>query len=1533
MAIQTIPGSAITAGTITSTQISNTVQMGGPKISSIVLTDSNYATITDTALGLSGGYIRILGSGFVTGCAVAINSVIASSVTFISSTEVRAQLSAMSAGTYIIYLSNSDGGVAIRVNAITFSSTPSWNTTSPLPGGVNNTALSIQLGATSDSTVSYTVQAGSTLPTGLTLSSGGLLAGTVTGLALETTYNFTIVATDLESQTSPKAFSITIVVSDPYFKNTVLLLNADVTPFTADASTNNFAVTIAGDTKPNNFNPYTPGYYSNYFDGSGDYLSTPSNSALAFPGDFTIEAWVYLTAGGVSCGVVSTYQPSTTNGTLLGITSSNTLRFKLGVDASSFEITDSVAIVTGTWYHIAGVRSGNTMTLYKNGVSVGSIGSVNITSDTTTALMGRYYTNVDNFYLNGYISNARVVKGTALYTTTFTPPTSPLTAIANTSLLTCQSNRFIDNSTNNFTLTVAGNTLIKSFQPFTPNSSYSLYGSGYFDGTGDSIYSSVSAAGAGSFTYEAWVYPVAFASNKTIFRTDNGGSLDISLLCNSTGQLLSYDNSGTLLASTTTTLQLNTWAYVALVRNGTAMQIYINGVERRTGGSGTFSNNITYTQLDIGGRSTNGDESWNGYITDARYTKSAVYTTTFTPPTAPLTAIANTSLLTLQNNQSVNNSVFLDNSTNNFLVTRAGNTTQGTFSPYGGNWSNYFDGASDYIRKAGSGVLTSSGDVTIECWIYPNSTTVVGLFDGGTGEGEILRNFPANTICRQTNEGIGAAFTVTANIWQHFACTFTAGVIKVYINGTLNASGTYSSTYNAGSNFDIGVINTGSNGSFNGYISNFRVTRSILYTTTFTPSTTPLTPIANTSLLTCADNRLVDDSINNFTITTFGDVSVQRFSPFNPSIVTPTSYSGYFDGTGDYLSTPSSVSTSAGWNLMSPSATGTFEAWVYRTSSDINRVLASCMDFGASYTGWFIAMTATGTVKVEGYTSGNSVPPTITSTGSAPLNTWTHVAVTCINGAITFYINGTASGTGTMGATWQVNTSTATPTWIGNAYTAWNSMFIGYLSNVRMVKGVAVYTGAFTVPTSPLTATQTSGTNIAAITGTSTSLLTCQSPTFIDNSTNNFTISAFGNSQPTQQNPFGYTSATTQGYTASTIGGSGYFDGSGDYLQPSATANTAMMAIANSLITIEFWVYTTTIQAATAYVTSVFGQFLGAAINGRYMINLAGSGTISSQQVSFAWTTGPSTSASVTSSTYLNQNSWNHVAITIDSTTPASSTITIYSNGVGQIFTGKNLSSQTVDNGSPFYIGAEYGGNYQGLSGYLSDFRFLRGQLVYKSNFVPPSAPLTAVQNTTLLTNMTSAGIYNAAMMNNMETVGDARVSTSVTKYGSGAMYFDGTGDWLSVPSSPNMAFGTGDFTVECWAYWSATASTGKGIVNLQSSGTFNFYWDGGSYSTNYFVISNRSVNQLTYSFSPTINTWYHLAVSRSGLTMRLFINGVLATSVTDSTNYGQGIASIGGDAANAWSWNGYLDDLRITKGIARYTANFTPPTAAMLGM
>jgi hypothetical protein len=120
MPLFTTPGTAITAGTITATQFSNTVDFGGPKISSILVTDSSYVTIGGN-VSTAGGYIKTIGTGFVTGCTVVVNSNIATSVTFVSSTEVRAQLPATVAGSYFIYLTNPDGGVALKINGITFS--------------------------------------------------------------------------------------------------------------------------------------------------------------------------------------------------------------------------------------------------------------------------------------------------------------------------------------------------------------------------------------------------------------------------------------------------------------------------------------------------------------------------------------------------------------------------------------------------------------------------------------------------------------------------------------------------------------------------------------------------------------------------------------------------------------------------------------------------------------------------------------------------------------------------------------------------------------------------------------------------------------------------------------------------------------------------------------------------------------------------------------------------------------------------------------------------------------------------------------------------------------------------------------------------------------------------------------------------------------------------------------------------------------------------------------------------------------------
>jgi hypothetical protein len=204
-AINLPAGSTVGGGSIASG--GDVATGGGPKITNLQVTDNSYTVLDDTAVDTAGGYIRITGTGFSAGCQVLINNIPATSTTFVSATEVRAQVPATAAGTYVVYLVNADGGVAIRVNGITFSATPTWVTGSALAGDVDS-AISIQLSATSATT--YTLQAGSTLPTGLTLSASGLISGTVTGLENDTSYSFTVVATDAENQDSPRTFTITI---------------------------------------------------------------------------------------------------------------------------------------------------------------------------------------------------------------------------------------------------------------------------------------------------------------------------------------------------------------------------------------------------------------------------------------------------------------------------------------------------------------------------------------------------------------------------------------------------------------------------------------------------------------------------------------------------------------------------------------------------------------------------------------------------------------------------------------------------------------------------------------------------------------------------------------------------------------------------------------------------------------------------------------------------------------------------------------------------------------------------------------------------------------------------------------------------------------------------------------------------------------------------------------------------------------------------------------------------------------------------
>ena len=182
---------------------------------------------------------------------------------------------------------------------------------------------------------------------------------------------------------------------------------------------------------------------------------------------------------------------------------------------------------------------------------------------------------------------------------------------------------------------------------------------------------------------------------------------------------------------------------------------------------------------------------------------------------------------------------------------------------------------------------------------------------------------------------------------------------------------------------------------------------------------------------------------------------------------------------------------------------------------------------------------------------------------------------------------------------------------------------------------------------------------------------------------------------------------------------------------------------------------------------------------------------------------------------------------------------------------------------------------------------------------------------------------------------GDAQVDTTIFKYGTGSMQFDGSGDRFQIANNSLLDLGTGQFTVEFWVRsnvsWTSYSVEYAHLVG-KGSGTTTGSWALSAFNGNiWFRIPGGSAVQGSTTLSA--NTWHHLAATRDASNVvRVFVDGVLDGSGTNSTNgtssesFNIGDRRIGDPSAN-YPFNGYIDDVRITKGVARYTANFTPPT------
>jgi len=613
------------------------------------------------------------------------------------------------------------------------------------------------------------------------------------------------------------------------------------------------------------------------------------------------------------------------------------------------------------------------------------------------------------------------------------------------------------------------------------------------------------------------------------------------------------------------------------------------------------------------------------------------------------------------------------------------------------------------------------------------------------------------------------------------------------------------------------------------------------------------------------NNTFLDSSSNTFTITRNGTPTQGSRTPY----WTAGQWSNYFSSS--YLSVADSASLRFG------AANFTIEAWVFRTASGATHTIAAK---GASTpTGWvFQISSADKLVFIDTSTS-------ITGTTSLSANTWYYVAVVRAgtgSNQTTLYVNGASDGTGTSATTFSQTDAMR----IGTDRSAANN-FAGYISNLRLSNTNLTISST---PTTPLTA---SG---------STIFLSCGYNRFVDGALNS--AITIGTGTPTVQafQPF----SPTASYTTALYGGSGYFNGSTDYLS-SSTASTVLQFGSNPY-TIEGWVYQTS-RSGTPFICG--GVFSGTGL--QVAIDASG----------FIYVSIPGVANLAAATIAIPLNAWTHFACVRSSTSAGG--FTYYINGVAAgTPTDANNYSGTA---TTFNVATTNNSSLYVLTGYISNFRIVKGTAVYTAAFTPPTSPVTAITNTSLLLNMTNAGIYDAAVQNDMVTVGDAQASTTQSKWSPTSMKYDGTGDWLTAIDGPQLQLGTGDFTIEGWVYLSAI-SVAYGII---SKGTATTGWSVNVTALNKLQFS-YTASVLTGATSLATGTWYYFAVVRSGSAtgnLKIYLNGTAdATSggaVTDNFNQ-TSILYVGADRIGSSALNGYLQDVRITKAARTITAS---PTAA----
>ena len=901
----------------------------------------------------------------------------------------------------------------------------------------------------------------------------------------------------------------TITITTAYYsgKNTaenVILLKATGTGNNDnwdDKSSSNHTITDYGTIEQLAFSPYRDNGYSVYFDGSGDYLRDDTIADINDSGgrcdNFTLEMWIYNEddptdsdyfvgsnnlANGANdfiFGTNRTYWNASQMGSDYGATYGKRYTWQHYVIMHETDGSSNADVIT-LW--IDGRRvfrdtGNNRISFNNNGWAFGT--------EADAANMG----SLGN-YFNGYMYDVKFTKA-ALYTSTneFIPvPTEKSTPHGSANIFHGFQKPHLDFRFRN-PGTIGGTAGCHPFTPFDRSDEYTTAtggGSARLRPQGGNDYFTVASSsdfafGTGDFTVEVWVFPESMSVHQMIMDTvtpgATGGTTGRLALYLNPNKLAYYKPGGTVNQSNSATMVPFSWHHCAWVRSSGTMKMYLDGNEVY---SGAETYNFSLQTLTLGKDAASGGAGQaRSYWSDLRIVKgTAVYTSAFTPPTEPLTAISGTVLhLPFTDFRLFDASQTLL-AKSDVSVDRLGisNAVASSGQQHFSENTIYFNGSGHHIDTPNP--LSGTEDFTMEGWIYhTTSGTYDGYFttcqvSGATGGIVVAKD--KFFVTESSNPQITRSSTINNNTWYHIAIQRSGNVFAYYINGVLQ--GTMDPTVSlTGSVLRLASRYTDqdtTNLPFTGYMHDFRVSKDLarypyiaepvtLTTTnsgmTKPDNTTPTVTASNVILLTChtgtaGSSTITDGSSNNTSITTNGNAVISDFGP------TFGMKSVYFDGTGDYLSlTLASALGTGSW---------TIEYWVYHNSTSSN---GTHINFGgdSDYTPNFYFITTfdglkvfhTGTMSNHSYSDSH-----VNALDSARVvaNKWYHVAYSHDDstGKLSAFTNGSL----TAEASYNGNIS-STAVRIGGT-TLYNHMLNGYISNLRVVKGQALYPSNFTPSTS-----------------------------------------------------------------------------------------------------------------------------------------------------------------------------------------------------------------------------------------------------------------------------------------------------------------------------------------------------------------------------------------------------------------------------------------------------------------------------------